>query len=373
MLVTFDSLFEIYPDKLCKGAVVGYRKPDGTPLEFPCTLETGDAVKDTKGRWTASALGLKPVVAEYLDSLRNTEAREAWIGDGFCKDPDAWDAVENATLECVRFVDDVTEIGDYAFGNCTGLTSVTIPVNVTKIGNGAFEGCTGLTSITIPAGVTQIESNAFDYCTGIESFNVDENNRVYTSVDGVLMNKEKTAIIRYPIGKSGSGYVVPDGVTHIADHAFSGCDSLSSVTILEGVTSIGKDAFWGCSGLTSITIPESVTSIGDGAFAECTGLTNIRIPSSVTSIGHNVFEVCTVVKVHGDGNIRRFYGCGYEVLQVYGVRILSRAGGNLQNHGGLLFVCGLYDRLDHLHVVYVESADGIMTLVCFFEHFFRCN
>ena len=124
MLVTFTSLFDIYPDKLRKGAVVGYRKADGTPLEFPCMLDTGDGVKDAKGRWTAAGLGLKSVVAKYSEALKHTETKEAWVGDGFCEDPDAKDMVENATLECVRFVDDVTEIGKHAFCGCRKLMSV---------------------------------------------------------------------------------------------------------------------------------------------------------------------------------------------------------------------------------------------------------
>src|SRR5574344_1402872 len=80
---TFDSIFDIYPDKIQTGAVYGYRKSDGTLLEFPCTLDVSRAVKDAKGRWTASGLGLKAVVVKYAYSFERTEAKEAWIGDGF--------------------------------------------------------------------------------------------------------------------------------------------------------------------------------------------------------------------------------------------------------------------------------------------------
>ena len=80
---TFDSIFDIYPDKIHTGAVYGYRNSDGTLLEFPCTLDVSKAVKDAKGRWTASGLGLKPVVVKYAYSFERTGAKEAWIGDGF--------------------------------------------------------------------------------------------------------------------------------------------------------------------------------------------------------------------------------------------------------------------------------------------------
>jgi hypothetical protein len=86
-------------------------------------------------------------------------------------------------------------------------------------------------------------------------------------------------------------------VTGIEASAFSGCTSLTSITIPSGVTSIGASAFSGCTGLTSITIPTSVTSIGGYAFYGCAGLTNITIPSSVASIGTGAFLNCTGLSV----------------------------------------------------------------------------
>ena len=239
MQITFNSLFDIYPDKLRKGAVVGYRKADGSMPEFPCTLETGDAVKDAKGRWIASSLGLKPVVAEYLDSLRNTEAVEAWIGDRFCKDPDDMYFVANATLEHVRFVDDVTEIGYCAFQDCWSLESITIPDSVTSIGEEAFINCIALTNVEIPESVTEIGDRAFYSCEGL------------TSV------------------------TIPSSVTSIGSYTFVHCTALTNVEFPESVTEIGEGAFYECFGLTSITIPDSVKKIGDFAFSDRLRLTDI--------------------------------------------------------------------------------------------------
>ena len=174
-------------------------------------------------------------------------------------------------------------IGDYAFWNCTGLTSITIQNGVTSIGTGAFWNCTGLTSITIPSSVTSIGVNVFYGCSGLTDITVDSSNPSFCSESGVLFNKDKTTLIYYPLGKTGS-YTIPDGVTAIGDYAFYYCSGLTSVTIPSSVTSIGESAFRHCTGLTSITIPNSVTSIVNLAFWDCDSLTIVYIPSGVNFV-----------------------------------------------------------------------------------------
>ena len=83
------------------------------------------------------------------------------------------------------------------------------------------------------------------------------------------------------------------GVTSIGSSAFSGCSSLTTITIPVSVTSIGYSAFRECSSLKTITIPDSVTSIGWYAFRECSSLKTITIPDSVKSIGANAFYDCS--------------------------------------------------------------------------------
>jgi RHS repeat-associated protein len=173
------------------------------------------------------------------------------------------------------------------------ITAVNIENGVISIGNYAFHGCSELTSITIPNSVTSIGVGVFEKCMKLSTINVDGANYNYSSMDGILFNKNKTSLLRFPEGKSGSTYSIPNSVTSIGEHAFRNCSGLTSVTIPNSVTSIGYFAFSYCSGLTSVTIPNSVTSIESYTFSDCSSLTSIIIPSSVTIIKNDAFRNCS--------------------------------------------------------------------------------
>ena len=177
----------------------------------------------------------------------------------------------------------VTEIGEYAFYDCSGMTSVTILNSVNSIGANAFDGCSGLTSVIIPNSVNSIGANAFDGCSGL------------TSV------------------------IIPNSVNSIGANAFDGCSGLTSVIIPNSVNSIGANAFDGCSGLkksaypsglsnpfsdgTSIQYPREGAIIEEGFvygpeknaiyFAPLSFEGEYIIPNSVTSIGSSAFSGCS--------------------------------------------------------------------------------
>ena len=212
-------------------------------------------------------------------------------------------------LNSIDIPNSVTTIGDSAFGGCDSLTSINIPNSVTTIGKGAFSYCDSLTSINIPNSVTIIENCAFDDCESLTSItipcsvvtiignpfynwygNLYNESKAFIYEGHVLFNKNRTTLIAYRAKETN--YTIPNSVTTIGEHAFSDCDSLTSINIPNSVTTIGKGAFSYCDSLTSINIPNSVTTIGEGAFSHCDSLTSINIPNSVTTIEDGAFYGC---------------------------------------------------------------------------------
>lgn len=194
-------------------------------------------------------------------------------------------------------------IADSAFLACTNLPSITIPDSVTSIGNRAFEDCNSLTSITIPKNVRNIGDEAFYTCYDLQSINVDPFNPDYRSENGVLYNKEKTELIRFPKEKTDTLFAIPESVTKIADGAFEYCNKLTSIIIPDSVASLGNDTFTNCNALKSITIPDGVSEIGNKAFFKCFKLTDVNIPNSVIIIGESAFEYCpTSIKINYIGS-----------------------------------------------------------------------
>ena len=273
------------------------------------TYFPSDTLQNISWKITASAETTTEPQTWNEDNLTWTLTADGTMtvsGTGAMKAYDIDDSPATQKKDSVKAIvieDGVTSIGDYAFWNCTGLTSISIPNNVTSIGSSAFESCSQLASIEIPSSVTSIGDYAFSGCSGLTSVNIPED---VTSIgERVFMNCSQLASIEIPksvtsIGKyafsgcSGlTSITILGGVTSIGDFAFSSCSQLASIEIPKSVTSIGKYAFSGCSGLTSITILGGVTSIGDFAFSSCSQLASIEIPSSVTSIGNSAFESCS--------------------------------------------------------------------------------
>jgi hypothetical protein len=171
-------------------------------------------------------------------------------------------------ITSVAISDGVTTVGRGAFGDCAALATVQISGSVTSIGDFAFAGSA---TVTVPGSVAVIGTNALSRTAYID---VSEDNPSYSSIDGVLFNKEKTVLIQYPQGRQDTSYIVPSGVTSIGDEAFASSGNLTRVTVGNDVATIGAFAFAFCRKLESIIVSGSVTGIGGGAFAH-SGLVSV--------------------------------------------------------------------------------------------------
>src|SRR5665213_3409800 len=146
-------------------------------------------------------------------------------------------------------------------------------------------------SIEIPDSVTSVGSEVFSLCPALTQIVVGAQNANYTSVNGVLFDKNVNNLLECPNGIAGPSYSIPDTVTNIEDFAFWWCTTLTSVTIPDSVVSIGQWAFARTS-LAEVTIPNSVVSVGSYAFAN-SSVTSVTIGNGLAIIASDVFDDCT--------------------------------------------------------------------------------
>ncbi|MBR5979062.1 MAG: leucine-rich repeat domain-containing protein [Verrucomicrobia bacterium] len=211
---------------------------------------------------------------------------------------------------------------------------------VTKLSGTVFFDVS-VTSVFIPASVSEIDVDVFIECRSLESIKVYHNNKFFSSQDGVLFDKLKTTLLRYPPAKEGVEYKVPPTVTQLAEKAFEAnqnlenvslgsvrevphrafavcqklkyigsdrdfisigdlafvsCGQLENIPVYSSTTStktIGSFAFRNCHSLRYVTIPNSVTNIGWGCFQNCTGLTNVSLGNGISVLNSQTFAGCT--------------------------------------------------------------------------------
>lgn len=194
-------------------------------------------------------------------------------------------------MTSIELPNTVTSIGTSAFYGCIGLRAIVIPKSVVSIGETAFTKCSGLSSIYIPKGVTSIGENTFNSCSCLTSIKVEDGNPVYDSrndCNAIII----TATNSLKVGCENT--IIPNTVTTIMACAFSYRRFLTSIEIPNSVKTI-EAAFFGSS-LYTISLPASVKSIGAMAFQSCPYLTSVSILGSDVYIGDEAFSYCRNLK-----------------------------------------------------------------------------
>lgn len=307
-----------------------------------------------------------------------------------------------SNLNSIVIPNGVTTIKENAFYLCSNLKNVSIPTSVKSIGRDAFDfsvcskvnngyyisncligadneingnftikdgtrlvadsaikGNENLESITVPASVEIICDYALNFSSeSLKNITVANENKYFSSENGVLFNKSKTELLCYPYGKNETTYTVPNTVTKLAKASFSNCKlnklnlpnnlkyidesafqeiSLKSLSIPESVEYIGKYTFFMsgietvnipkriatieegtfscCINLKSVTIDNNIKHIGDYAFSRCYNLSDINISNNVTSIGKGAFQSTIIQKIELPASLESIGGYAFNNCQ----------------------------------------------------------
>lgn len=187
----------------------------------------------------------------------------------------------------------VTTINSYAFALSKMPETLDIPENVKTIEDMAFFTCEGLKTVNIPATIDNLAPLAFLGSNELNSYNVDSNNKKYSSEYGVLYSENSTILESYPAGKDETSFTVPDTVEFIAGGAFFANSYLTEINLSDNITQIGEAAFSNCTALEKMTLPDSIISISPSLFCDCTSLWSVTLPEHLDSIGAYAFLECT--------------------------------------------------------------------------------
>ncbi len=163
------------------------------------------------------------------------------------------------TAAAYTVAENVKTIADGTFAGSANVKSIVISDGVTSIGANAFLGSRSLESVSVGKGVTVIGNDAFEGCEKLSSIHVSADNTVYCSAEGVLYNKAKTELIKYPAGNAGETFKIGEGIQNVRVLSFSNAKNLKAVTISKDVKTIGASAFYGCINIAEVYYEGSET------------------------------------------------------------------------------------------------------------------
>ena len=299
------------------------------------------------------------ITSGYGDGALNIPATVTYAGTEYKVTSIGVEAFYDCSFTSVTIPDGVTIIKYSAFQNCTELTEVTFGNSITTIEYSAFYYCTSLKQVTIPKSVTNIGVNVFFYCTALTHINVDAANPAYSSENGVLFNKDKTTLLRYPAAKPGATYTVPKSVTCIGENAFGQCTALKELTLSENVSKIESYAFEDFAAITKMTVLATVPPTAEtSAFKYFNLDTPVHVPAESLS----AYQAADGWKEFT--NLQAISGTAIDTPSM--PESISIQGGMLHNPQGL--TVSIYDLTGRLvysgNATTVELPAGIYVVSC---------
>lgn len=299
------------------------------------------------------------ITSGYGDGALNIPATVTYAGTEYKVTSIGAEAFYDCSFTSVTIPDGVTIIKYSAFQNCSELTEVTFGNSITTIENTAFYYCLSLKQVTIPKNVTKIGGNVFGFCTALTQVNVDAANTVYSSENGVLFNKNKTTLLRYPAAKPGTTYTVPKSVTCIGENAFGQCTALKELTLSENVSKIESYAFEDFAAITKMTVLATVPPTAEtSAFKYF----NLDTPVYVPASSLDAYKAANVWKEFT--NLQAISGTAIDIPSM--PESINIQGGTLHNPQGL--TVNIYDLTGRLvysgNATTVELPAGIYVVRC---------
>lgn len=299
------------------------------------------------------------ITSGYGDGALNIPATVTYAGTEYKVTSIGAEAFYDCSFTSVTIPDGVTIIKYGAFQNCTDLTEVTFGNSITTIEYSAFYYCLSLKQVTIPKSVTNIGVNVFFYCTALTHINVDAANPAYSSENGVLFNKDKTTLLRYPAAKPGTTYTVPKSVTCIGESAFGQCTALKELTLSENVSKIESYAFEDFAAITKMTV---LATVPPTAKTSAFKYFNLDTPVYVPASSLDAYKAANVWKEFT--NLQAISGTAIDTPSM--PESISIQGGMLHNPNGL--TVSIYDLTGRLvyssNATTVELPAGIYVVRC---------
>ncbi len=260
------------------------------------------------------------------------------------------------SLTSITIPNSVKSIDHYAFSRCSSLESITIPDSVISIGSRVFEYCNKLTSVSLPRSLKILDACVFEDCGKLASIEVDENNSNFTSVDGVLYNKDKTLLIKYPSAKLTETYVIPDSVKTFSEDAFQYI-SFRYLVLSKGISNIPSKLFEGNSNIKSVYVPLNIKTISNNAFNRCSGIVDVYYEgtqeqwNSISVAANNSYLT----------NARIHYGISDDEWETHYSEFTVTTEPTCQNNGEKTATCSCgYENTESIKKVDHVSSDWII-------------